>query len=185
MGVTVLGTRISQFEVSPTWLRLGASDRMVLCSCPSPSFVLSHIFVLLMLRKRRRGRGKECRMKDSFCSLQNIRHVRREGEGFPRLPGARLADWIKKWFLYNDARECSLKGDSKCALHMMPCEDNTACWCDQQQNYNYSQINNDWTMKKVVWIKQVHMTNEYVSSLDSEVLLNIKMILRQKYPVIR
>lgn len=81
VGVTVLGTRISQFEVSPTWLRLGASDRMVLCSCPSPSFVLSHIFVLLMLRKRRRGRGKECRMKDSFCSLQNIRHVRREGEG--------------------------------------------------------------------------------------------------------
>lgn len=118
MGVTVLGTRISQFEVSPTWLRLGASDRMVLCSCPSPSFVLSHIFVLLMLRKRRRGRGKECRMKDSFCSLQNIRHVRREGEGFPRLPGARLADWIKECFLYNDARECSLKGDSKCALHM-------------------------------------------------------------------
>lgn len=35
------------------------------------------------------------------------------------------------------------------------------------------------------WIKYVHMTNEYVSSLDSEVLLNIKMILRQKYPVIR
>lgn len=29
------------------------------------------------------------------------------------------------------------------------------------------------------------MTNEYVSSLDSEVLLNIKMILTQKYPVIR
>lgn len=142
---------------------------------------LTHICVVNAEEEEER-KGK--RVQDERLVLFPAEHQTREAWRW-RLPGARLADWIKECFLYNDARECSLKGDSECALHMMPCEDNTACWCDQQQNYNYSQINNDWTMKKVVWIKQVHMTNEYVSSLDSEVLLNIKMILTQKYPVIR
>lgn len=75
---------------------------------------LTHICVVNAEEEEER-KGK--RVQDERLVLFPAEHQTREAWRW-RLPGARLADWIKKWFLYNDARECSLKGDSKCALHM-------------------------------------------------------------------
>ena len=66
------GTWISQFEVSPTWQRLGSPETAPSCVSARLLPPLSHMFVLLMMRKtrRRRRRGRRAyRKRDTWRSV--------------------------------------------------------------------------------------------------------------------